>query len=190
VPLDQPLHPERDKNLQAEITPMANATIKRAKPTPPEYLQRIGKVTASFAMLEQTLSFFIWGLISNDPIIGQIVTAELRFKNLLSLLSSLGRHRTKNEKRIKELDDWIKRAMKVEEKRNVICHSIWGAGEAPNSITRIKTTAKISKGLRRQFEQTTVDDLDFIVNEIRAVSEDLNNVMTTSQGKWSWMAKE
>jgi hypothetical protein len=143
---------------------MPNLTLKRAQPTPPEYLQRIGKITASFALLEQILAFFVWSLISKDSVIGQIVTAELSFKTLLSLLSSLYRHATKSDSKIKELDNLLKRALQVEEKRNVISHSIWGTGQTPNSITRINTTAKISKGLRRQFEQTTVKDLDLMID--------------------------
>jgi hypothetical protein len=158
---------------------VANQTTRKGKPTPPEYLERIGKVTASFAMLEQVLSFFIWGLISNDSVIGQIVTAELRFKSLLSLLSSLFRYKTKNEAKIRELDELIKRAVQVEEKRNVICHSIWGEGQTSYSITRINTTAKISKGLRRQFQQTTIEDLDLIINEIREMTDDLSKIMSS-----------
>jgi len=153
---------------------MTKPTLTRAKQTPPEYLQRIGKITASFALLEQIVAFFIWSIISNDQVIGQIVTAELSFKQLLSLLSSLYRHTRKDETKIKELDNLLKRAFQVAEKRNVICHSIWGAGGTSKTITRIKTTAKISKGLRRQFEQTTVEDLDSIIKEIRDVTEDIS----------------
>lgn len=102
----------------------------------------------------------------------------MSFKQLLSLLSSLYRHTRNNETKIKELDNLIKRAFQVAEKRNMICHSIWGAGDSPDSITRIKTTAKTSKGLRRQFEQTTVEDLDSIVDDIRGVTEDINAFMS------------
>jgi hypothetical protein len=54
---------------------MAHNTFNRAKPTPTEYLQRIGKITANFAMLEQVVAFFCWSIISDDQVIGQIVTA-------------------------------------------------------------------------------------------------------------------
>jgi hypothetical protein len=153
---------------------MPNDTIKRAQPTPPEYLQRIGKITSSFAMLEQVVAFLIWTIISDDSVVGQIITAELNFKQLLSLLSSLYRHKRSNETKINELEHLLKRAMQVSDKRNVICHSIWGAGDAAASITRIKTTAKIAKGLRRQFQQTTVKDLDSIIQEIQDVIEDIS----------------
>lgn len=78
-------------------------------------------------MLEQMVAFFIWSIISSDHSIDQRVTAELSFKQLLSVLSSLYRHTRKNETRIRELDNLIKRALQVAEKRNLICHSIWGA---------------------------------------------------------------
>jgi hypothetical protein len=89
-------------------------------------------------------------MISDDAVVGQIVTAELSFKNLLSMVSSLYRHVRTNETKIAELDNLLKRALQVAEKRNMICHSIWGEGKTPNSITRIKTTARVAKGLRRQ----------------------------------------
>lgn len=64
--------------------------------------------------------------------------------------------------------------MQVSEQRNVICYSIWGAGDTPNSITRIKSIAKVAKGLRRQFQQTTVEDLDSIIQEIQDLIDDIS----------------
>lgn len=70
---------------------MTKRKIKSA--IPEESLAPLGKVVANFAVLEGNLNFAIWLLLVGNSSVeqrtGQIVTAELMFKDKISLLSSL-----------------------------------------------------------------------------------------------------
>lgn len=135
-----------------------------------DHLKAIGLITINFGTLESTIAQGVWSLLGLDQRIGQIITAELSFKGLVALFSSLYREKNNDAKALEELNDVIKKVIQAEEKRNVISHSQWGAGDSADTITRIKTTAKISKGLRHQFENVTVSELMKIADEIAEAS--------------------
>lgn len=146
-------------------------------PVPAEHLRAIGQITVNFALLESTICFFVWGIISADQMLGQIITAELSFRNLIALLSSLYKYRINDEGRLAELQKVLNRALYVEERRNIITHSVWAAGATPETITRFKTTAKKSKGLTHQFEQMTVQDLEKIADLAAEVATDIQTFL-------------
>ena len=134
-----------------------------------DHLQAIGLITVNFAMLELTIASGAWFFLGKT---GAIVTAELSFKGLVALFSSLYRNWTTDAKKVGDLDSLLKRVMQAEEKRNIISHSLWTLGKSDETITRIKTTAKMSKGLKHSFEQVTVDDLERIADEIAETAAD------------------
>lgn len=138
------------------------------------HLQAIGLITVNFAQLEDVITDFISDWIGNDSNIGKIVTAELSFRNLVALLSSLFRETAEKEATVEELDSLLKKALLVEEKRNIITHSIWTVGKTESTITRVKRTAKVGKGLRQQKEQLTVDYLLKIADQIAEVAYEIN----------------
>ena len=115
---------------------------KMQTPVPPEHLRAIGQVTVNFAMLESAISSFVWGMINTDQMLGQMITAELSFRNLVGLLSSIYKHRINDEERITELERLLNRALYAEEQRNIIAHSSWGVGDKAETITRFKTDRK------------------------------------------------
>jgi hypothetical protein len=57
-------------------------------PVPEDHLKAIGDITVSFALLESHIQNLIGSLIYEHQRIGQIITAELSFKNLRALLIS------------------------------------------------------------------------------------------------------
>jgi len=136
-------------------------------PVPARHRQEIGSITVNFALLEHMIEFSIWELITKDQFVGQIITAELSFRNRIALLSSLVRHLKEDSETISELETLLSRALQAEEKRNLITHSDWAAGKTRGTITRFKRTAKISKGLRHQSEETTIADLKRIAKRNR-----------------------
>jgi hypothetical protein len=146
-------------------------------PVSNEHLRAIGQITVNFANLEGAISFFVWELISNDQRFGQIITAELSFRNLVGLLSSIYKYRANNQGQIIKLEELLNRALHVEEQRNLIIHSQWAAGSKPETITRLKTTAKKSKGLTHQFEQLKIEDLDKIADIISDVDVEIQLFM-------------
>ena len=50
-----------------------------------------------------------------------------------------------------KLREFMRRAADLEEKRNQIAHCVWGAGDGPDTVTRIKTTAKEKHGVQFRF---------------------------------------
>ncbi len=68
----------------------------------------------------------------------------------------------------------MNRAGKIEEKRNQITHSSWGAGKDIDSITRIKTTTKEKCGLRFKVEYVTVHDLAKIAGDIKKLAAEIS----------------
>lgn len=141
-------------------------------PVPETHLKCIGDITVSFALLESVIQILVGSLIREHQRIGQIITAELSFKNLRALLISLYLERHGEDEDFNKLRELMKRAAEIEAKRNQITHSIWGAGKDADTITRIKTTAKEKHGIRFQFKEVTFDALDTVANEIKQLEGD------------------
>ncbi len=137
------------------------------------HLKAIGRVTVNFSVLEMTISSFICTLIGKEPKLGQIITAELSFNNLLQLLSSLYQFRINDPIQIRDLKELLKRASDVEQKRNVIIHSIWGQCDTPEEMIRMKTTAKRGKGFYCQYEKVNFKDLEAIADTIATIACDM-----------------
>lgn len=106
------------------------------------HLILIGDITVSFALLEMAIQSLIGSLIAEHQRIGQIITAELSFKNLRALAISLYLERNGEDEDYRKLKSLMNKAGKIEATRNNIIHSIWAAGKDKDCIARIKTTAK------------------------------------------------
>lgn len=144
-------------------------------PVPSKHLEKIGDITVSFVLLESMIQFFIWSLIGQPQRIGQIITAELSFKNSRAILISLYKERYGEDSDFKIARELMRRAGKIEEKRNQITHSVWAAGKDANSITRCKTTAKEKCGLRFKFENVTADDLTKIADDTKKLALEIQD---------------
>jgi hypothetical protein len=144
-------------------------------PVPRELLTQIGDITVSFALLEQTIQFMIWSLVNEHQRIGQIITSEMSFRNLRALLISLYIERNGKDSGYEQLRALMIRAGQIEEVRNQITHSIWGAGHSPLSIIRIKTTAKEKYGFQTKYEQYTEGSLKEISDNIKTLVTEIQN---------------
>lgn len=140
---------------------------------PDNHLKAIGDITVSFAMLEFQIQNLIGSLIYEHQRIGQIITAELSFKNLRALLISLYLERHGEDDDFSNLREFMKRAGQAEDKRNLIMHSVWAAGKDKDHITRIKTTAKEKHGIRFKFEEVSAESLNEFAKEIKILAEEL-----------------
>jgi len=141
---------------------------------PDQHLKSIGDITVSFALLESQIQVLIWSMLNEKQRIGQIITAELSFKNLRALMVSLfiEKHGTKDADFVK-LKELMARAGQVEDKRNQITHSIWAAGKDADTITRIKTSAKAKHGIKFQFTDLSSDALSEFATEIKVLAEEI-----------------
>ena len=142
---------------------------------PNEHLTQIGDITVSFALLELKIKLLTWSLISRNQKIGQIITAEMSFKNVRALLISIYLENYGQGEKFQELKRLMTLASSIEERRNQITHSVWAAGKDINHITRIKTTAKESKGLQYKFEEVSIDYLKEFSTEIKQVAESIQD---------------
>jgi hypothetical protein len=158
---------------------------KLQHPVPDEHLKHIGDMTVSFAVLESVIQFLTWMLFNDRQRIGQIVTAELSFNRLRALLISLYLERYGEDDDFKTLRSLLQRAAVAEEKRNQITHSVWGAGDDADTITRIKTTAKEKHGIKFHHESVSSGDLSTFVIEIKALASEIQDfsISLAKQGK-------
>lgn len=136
-------------------------------PVPTQHLIHIGDVVASFALLELAIQSLVGSLIAEHQRVGQIITAELSFKNLRALAISLYLDRHGEDGDYSKLKSLMKEAGEIEGTRNNIIHSIWAAGKDKDHITRIKTTAKEKKGLAFKFEELSSSDLENFAQKIQ-----------------------
>ena len=139
---------------------------------PRSILEQIGDITVSFALLETSIQTLAGSLIAEHQRIGQIITAELSFQNIRALLVSLYIERHGMDDDYEKLRALNSRAAELEGKRNQITHSIWAAGNAPDTATRIKTTAKEKRGARFDFQQMDVSGFKAIGDDIKRLSND------------------
>lgn len=148
-------------------------------PVPDEHLKHIGDITVSFALLESQIKTLIGSLIAEHQRIGQIITAQLSFKNLLDLVISLYLERHGEDDDYLKLKLLMNKAGNIEENgegvsRNKIIHSIWAAGRDKDHITRIKTTARQKNGLKFQFEELSAQELAAFAKETRNLADEIS----------------
>ena len=146
-------------------------------PVPDRLLVHIGDMTVSFALVELSIQILVGSLILEHQEIGRIITAELSFKQLRALAISLYKARHGEDADFDTLRKLIKRAAQLEQTRNVITHSIWGAGRSPETVTRIKTTAKEKRGIHSE-------SVELDAGELASVAFQLKSLAGEIQGFW------
>ena len=137
------------------------------------YLAALGRVTVAFQMTEHHLSSALQLLLSPDRISGQIVTAELRFQGLLSVLEALYLQRVHDAPRRAKVVRLLKRASDAEGHRNRLIHSLWvGGRDERYRPFRLKITVKRSKGLRFDTEDVPLRTLINLAEELESIAYD------------------
>jgi len=136
-----------------------------------EHYQAIGRVCVSLSTADVWISGFIWRLISHDWGVGQIITAEMSFRNKLNILYSLLAHRISCKEEVEIFNKQINSILTIEHKINQMIHANWLV-ESTNiyNITRFKITAKRWKSyLRREMKphdiQKMADEFDTVLEE-------------------------
>jgi len=147
---------------------------------PDAFLKALGIIVTNFSYLEYRLAGHCDNLINAKiPGTGVIITAEMSFNNLLTMISALFKNAFKNPEVQKELKEILARVDRCAKNRNEVVHSIW-TPEFPfvkkvkgEVVRRVKHTAKRKKGLEFQWENYSLDDLHKSANEIRNLTEEL-----------------
>ena len=132
----------------------------------------IGRICMAFQRLEELLSDQIGRLISNDAQLGTIITAELSFRNRVSLLCSLYLYRLHLTERPENLKALLAKLHQAEDRRNTILHSYWVKSPECGKLTRYKYTAKSGKGFVHHTEDLQPEHIEAIATEIWSVADE------------------
>lgn len=133
-----------------------------------DILRELGKAVVFQAQLESMIGHYIGRLLSLPSHQAQIVTAELSFKNLIGLLSSILIERLGEASELHSDFKAIKKGLYAFEAfRNNVAHSIWVHSEGfdPLKATRMKTTSKERNGLRHQREEVELQHIITAIDE-------------------------
>ena len=134
---------------------------------PDKFDASLGRIVEGFSFLERTLSNVIILILDVTNEIGNIITAELSYKNKINLFSSLFKNNIDIFKKVHsdietQFTELLSLCNKAEEIRNQIIHSSYVSDRY-----RVKVTAKAKKGLNKNVEEVNPDHLldiaDFIV---------------------------
>jgi len=104
-------------------------------------LTLIGDMTVSFSALELHMQVIFILLVDQTARVGHILASQL----------SLWRRR-----RFSKVKSLMARAAAIEEERNRLTHSFWGAGDIDGTIKMLKITAQEKRGLH--FDTRLYDD--------------------------------
>lgn len=142
-------------------------------------LQGLGRITVEFQSLESVFRFLIQIIVDpKDPAIGQIITSQLSFQRLCDISLALFRHRVLDNKLIDELENLVKQAMTVEQKRNTYIHSLWAIranDEGKFPVGRLKTKLK-----KREltFDSEEIDPTGDVLNNLgKEMSQIVSNIV-------------
>jgi len=137
-----------------------------------EILAEIGKIVITHNLIETSLSNMIGAIISirTHDQIGQIVTAELSFRQKISLLRSLlVLCLTDQHGAIKELDGIKGKLHEADAQRNIVVHSNWFKSEDNEEeevVVRSKTTAKEKHGLKFEWVELNLKEIEKITDQV------------------------
>jgi hypothetical protein len=134
-------------------------------------LAEIGKIVVTHSLIEASLANIIGSIVSlrSRHELGQIVTAELSFRQRVGTLRSLITFCLgEDHETVLDFDRIKKLLYSADAQRNLIAHSLWGSPDEsdPHTVLRIKTTAKEKRGLRTEFVTLSLEDLHKITDEI------------------------
>jgi len=140
-------------------------------------LKPIGLVTVNFSMLEGNLKFFIGILINSEQRLGQIITANLNFRQLIDLFGALYKFRIEDEVLLKKYEKLRILLEEANDRRNTLIHSQWASGKKPGESTRFKTLARAKKGLMLKLECISMKDISELAELIAKVASDVHDLM-------------
>jgi hypothetical protein len=142
-----------------------------------ELYKAIGKVSNYYSGLESYISSLIWVLIGAGQGVGEIITSELSFPRLITLLRCLFRYRKSDPMEIEKLNSILTRATDIELRRNRVIHSMWAVSTQSNDLLRVKTTARSKTGLKYHFDRTNFDELKKLTDDIVYTISDLSKIL-------------
>ncbi len=135
----------------------------------------IGEIAVGFGNLEFYLESGIWQLLAGDDEqtrkLGEAITAEMSFDRKVHAFASLYRLKVPAGSDDTELKALVKSLFEAQENRNAILHSAWTYSEKWHAFTRMKASAKATRGLRRRMHRMSPERLEAIRYRIAEAGE-------------------
>lgn len=138
---------------------------------PEEILSEIGRIVVFQAHLEDYIAHNISKLLELDNRKSHIITAELSFRQLIGLLSSLLLEKLGEVSELYSEFKTIKNKLyEFENFRNQVAHSNWAHSQdfSDTKASKFKITSKEKKGLIYQHEEL---DLPYLVSKLEEAGE-------------------
>lgn len=129
-----------------------------------QYEKALGKLAMEFSFLHVVLeqaAWWIWGLRRD---VGRILTKDLRFSHLVEKLRSTTKILDFDEMSINELNEILKKAGQLSERRNELLHAMWDIDEGRPVLCFTNHKAK---------EGPTILEMDQLGKEMVKTATDL-----------------
>lgn len=149
-----------------------------------EFTSAVGKLTLNFAHLEFMFSLFAGMHMNSGYPFNELVLSELSFRQLINVTVSLYDlfEPTKDEHiRFKDI---VKRAVYLEQQRNIITHSFYGIHEKSKTIVRHKNVTRVKSGYKQQRQEINAENILFIAQDIEALGFDLGTLIYEIDKRW------
>lgn len=136
-------------------------------------LARLGECIVQFQRIEDTLGMCISAMIGRSRKVGEIIAAEMSFRNKISIYKALFLHNLGKDTLPDDIIELIQRIQWAEQQRNTLVHSLWDASEAkPGCIKREKKAIR-KKGFVVAKEHLTPDELEDLHRMFEGIVTDL-----------------
>lgn len=136
----------------------------------------IGSVVTSFQKIEENFAICVSTLISDNPVLGSIITSEMSFKAKVGIFRSLAIYRAKKHELPEGFEDILRRSLAAEQRRNTLVHSYWDPSpEHPDKAYRVKPASRSKTGFKFSHEEISAEELQKDIDEFDSISEDLMN---------------
>ena len=136
----------------------------------------LGEIVIAFGNLELYVSAAIWQMLAtDDKVLGQLaqaVTAEMSFDRKLHALSSMFKLRSSSAADNQELATLVTKLNRVQQIRNQVLHSHWPLPRRLDERMRVKSSAKIRRGLQTRAATITAGDIAAMVIEMARVGQE------------------
>jgi hypothetical protein len=139
-----------------------------------EGLAHLGRCVVAFQQIDEVLNACISAMICRDKQVGSILTVELSFRAKISVYGALFLHRGALTEIPIDVREVIARVHEAEAQRNAYVHSHWDANmKHPGSVKRSKSICRARKGLSRNQEFPTPEELEVQSESFENIAEDL-----------------
>jgi hypothetical protein len=119
------------------------------------------------------LGLWLSELIGKDQTVGFIITSQLSFKRLCAVLAALFRHKVETEDAREKMTLLLKRAARIEEKRNAFVHSTWSDPVQGSKSIRCKIFLSKKATSSVQLEPLVHGEMDAVADSIGQLIRDV-----------------